>query len=148
MSLAVAAALLAASQPAGTPRAFVERVYSGYRVTDYNILAHPKRVFASQLAAAIRQDARLSRGEVGLLDGDPLCQCQDPAGLEPIIGEVRQDSRKSANARIRLRFPGYEDREVRLFLIRTPAGWRIADVAAAGAPSLLGDLRRSNRERR
>ena len=144
MSLLLVAALLA---PAETPRAFVDRIYAGYRDADYNPLDRPERLFAPPLVAAIRQDSRLSRDEVGWLDGDPLCQCQDHQGLEPVLGEVRRAAR-SATADILLRFPGYDDRHVRLRLVRTASGWRIADVATADDPSLLRDLQRSNRRRR
>jgi hypothetical protein len=148
MTAALLAALLASSQPAGTPHAFLARIYAGYRDSDYNPLARPDRIFAVPLAAAIREDARLSKGEVGLLDGDPLCQCQDPAGLDALIREVGQPGRRIATAHVLLRFGGADEREVRLQLVRTRAGWRVADVGTAEAPSLLGDLQRSNRERR
>ena len=49
---------------------------------DYNPFDQPERVFAPPLLAAINEDARLANGEVGYLDGDPLCQCQDAAGLK------------------------------------------------------------------
>lgn len=147
MSLALLAALLAPAPPAESPRDFVARIYAGYRDSGYNPLDRPERLFAPPLVAAIREDARLSSGEVGWLDGDPLCQCQDHEGLEPVVGEVRQ-SAKAATADILLRFPGYDDRQVTLRLVRTARGWRIADVATADDPSLLRDLQRSNRRRR
>jgi len=140
-------ALFLAAAPAETPRAFVERLYAGYRDSDYSPLARPERVFAPPLVAAIREDQRLSSGEVGYLDGDPLCQCQDPAGLRPEIGEVRQLTRSKVTAHVLLSFPGSDRRDLRLHLVRTGAGWRVADVATADEPSLLDSLRRSNRRR-
>lgn len=142
------AAALAPAPAAETPRAFLERVYAGYRDPDYSPLARPQRVFAAPLVAAIREDRRLSRDEVGYMDADPLCQCQDPAGLRPLIGEVRRPTARTAAARILLRFGGDGDREVRLQLVRTRSGWRIADVAAPDSPSMLDELRRFNRRRR
>ena len=68
------AALLAPAQQAETPRAFVEHIYAGYRREDYDPLARPERIFAAALAAAMNEDARLSRDEVGYMDADPLCQ--------------------------------------------------------------------------
>ncbi|HEX8225760.1 MAG TPA: hypothetical protein VF605_18280 [Allosphingosinicella sp.] len=147
MSLVLLAALLAPAPPAETARGFVTRVYAGYRDPGFNPLDRPERHFAPPLVAAIREDARLSRDEVGWLDGDPLCQCQDHEGLDPLVREVRQAG-KTAMADIGLRFPGYDERQVRLRLVRTPQGWRIADVATSDDPSLLEDLRRANRRRR
>lgn len=147
MSLALLAALLAPAPPAETPGGFVARIYAGYRDPGFNPLDGPERIFAPPLAAAIREDARLSRDEVGWLDGDPLCQCQDHEGMEPLVRAVRQAGR-TATADVRLRLPGYAERPVRLRLVRTAQGWRIADVATDEDPSLLQDLRRSNRRRR
>jgi hypothetical protein len=143
---ALLALLLAAAGPAEAPRAFVERLYAGYRDPDYSPLARPERVFAPPLVAAIREDRRLSRDEVGYMDADPLCQCQDPSGMRPRIGEVRTSGRTRASVGVGLDF-GSDRRELRLHLVRTAAGWRIADVAAADEPSLLDSLRRFNRRR-
>lgn len=142
------AALLAPAQAAETPGAFVERIYAGYRQADYSPFTAPQRVFSAPLVAALEEDSRLSHGEVGFLDGDPLCQCQDAEGLQAVIWRGRQRTRRTATVDVRLRLAGDEARQVRLQLVRTPAGWRIADIATADAPSLLRDLRRSNRRQR
>ena len=141
------AAMAAPAPPAETPSAFVTRLYAGYRDENYSPLARPERVFAPPLVAAIREDARLSKGEVGFMDADPLCQCQDPAGLHADIGTVRQPTPRTATARIGLDFGGSDRRALRLQLVRTRSGWRIADIATADSPSLLSDLRRFNRRR-
>jgi hypothetical protein len=144
-------ALLAAAlapAPAETPGAFLQRIYAGYRDPDYSPLDRPDRIFAPPLVAAIREDRRLSRDEVGFMDADPLCQCQDPAGLKPLIGEVKRPTARTAAARILLRFGGSDDRELRLDLVRTAAGWRVADLGTPDSPSMLRDLQRFNRRRR
>ena len=148
MSLALLAALIATAQPPETPRAFVERIYAGYRDSEYSPFAAPERFFAAPLVAAIEEDSRLSHGEVGFLDGDPLCQCQDPSGLEAVVRDVRRPTARTATARIHLRLAGADERDVRLRLVRTASGWRIADIATPDAPSLLRDLQRFNRRRR
>jgi Protein of unknown function (DUF3828) len=147
MSLALLAALIAPVQPAETPRAFVERVYAGYGKADYSPFTVPERVFAAPLVEAMAEDSRLSYGEVGFLDGDPLCQCQDAEGLAAEVREVRQPTRRTATVAVRLRLTGYDARDVRLRLVRAASGWRIADIATPEAPSLLHDLERSNRRR-
>jgi hypothetical protein len=142
--------LAAALAPAAveTPNAFLERIYAGYRDPDYSPLARPNRIFAPPLVAAIREDQRLSNDEVGFMDADPLCQCQDPAGLQPLIREVRRPTPRTASARILLRFGGTDDRELRLDLVRTASGWRVADLGTPDSPSMLSDLQRFNRRRR
>jgi hypothetical protein len=149
MSLALlAAAMLAPAAPGESPRAFVERIYAGYRNQDYSPLARPARIFAPPLVAAIAEDARLSHDEVGYMDADPLCQCQDAGDLHPVVQEVRQLAPGRATARILLSFGPSDRRTLTLQLVRIRAGWRIADLVTADDPSLLGSLQRFNARRR
>lgn len=147
------AAALAAAGPANpgaeTPRRFVERVYAGYARDDYSPFTHAERVFAPALLAEFREDTRLSRGEVGFMDADPLCQCQDPGGLHPSILSLSRSGAAAATARVSIRFgDGADRRQVTLKLVRLAAGWRIADIAAADEPSLLASIHAFNRKRR
>jgi hypothetical protein len=141
-------ATMLASPADDTPQAFVHRLYVGYRDPDYSPLARPERIFARPLVEAIREDARLSRGEVGFMDSDPLCQCQDPAGLSPTVAGIRRPTPATAIARLILSFGDTDRRELSLRLVRTRSGWRIADIGTDSDPSLLSDLRRFNRRRR
>lgn len=145
--IALALAAAAAAQAPETARHFVERVYAGYRDPDFSPLKRPERVFAPALVAAIREEARLSRGEVGFMDADPLCDCQDPASMRPTVTEATRTGPAAARVRVALRF-GDEIRRVALNLVRTAAGWRIADVSDADEPSLLADLAAWNRNHR
>jgi hypothetical protein len=152
LPLLLAAAAPAASPPGESPRAFLERLYAGYRRDDYSPLARPERVFAPALVAAIREDARLSRDEVGFMDADPLCDCQDAAGLHADIVSLKQAG-PAVTARVAIRFgpppaPPDSRRALTLRLVRTAAGWRVADVASSNEPSLLADLQAFNRRRR
>jgi hypothetical protein len=144
---ALLALLLAAAASAETPGAFVERLYAGYRDQDYNPLARPEDVFAPTLVAAIREDWKLSGDEVGYMDADPLCQCQDAAGLRAAIGDVRRSSGKSAAVRVWIAFGESDRRDLRLKLMPTAEGWRIADIVTPDEPSLLAALQRFNRRR-
>jgi hypothetical protein len=151
LPLLLAAVAPAASPPGETPRAFVERLYAGYRRSDYSPLARPERAFAPALVAAIREDSRLSRDEVGFMDADPLCECQDPAGLHASLVSLKQAG-AAAVARVAIRFgpapaPPDSRRALTLSLVRTPAGWRVADIASLDQPSLLADLQAFNRRR-
>ncbi|HEY0413266.1 MAG TPA: DUF3828 domain-containing protein [Allosphingosinicella sp.] len=142
------AAWLAPSQAAEPPRAFVERLYASYRDPDFSPLAKPEQVFAPALVAAIREDRRLSRDEVGFMDADPLCECQDPGGMRPLVEAVSEPTRGTATVRVTLRFGPADRRDLSLRLVRLAAGWRIADVASTDQPSLLADLRAWNRRKR
>jgi hypothetical protein len=144
MGLVIAAAALAVEPP----RAFVDRIYSNYKSADFSSLAHPERVFARPLASAINEDQRLADGEVGFLDGDPLCDCQDTGGMRARI--VALNSKHGfASSRISVSFAeGPDRRDIRIKLILTRAGWRIADVRTPDRTSLLRALQTSNRRSR
>lgn len=132
-----------------TPDAALQRVYAEYRKPDFNPLAHPERYFAPRLLRAVLKDERLAGpGSVGYLDGDPLCQCQDSAGFHGRVMKVTATSHSAAIARVRLEFsqsPEQSKSSIRISMVATPAGWRIADVSSSGEPSLLRALENSNR---
>ena len=141
--------LAAAAQPqAETPKAFMERLYANYRKSDYSPFTRPERVFAPRLLAAINEDSRLARGEVGYLDGDPVCQCQDPAGMRASIVYVTQQGSGKAIVHVSIGWDRDKPRHARFTLVRTATGWRIADVSSAEEPSLLSALNASNRKAR
>ena len=150
MMLALLAAALGAGagQSAETPKGFMERLYANYRHADFSPFRHPDRVFAPKLLAAINEDSRLAHGEVGYLDGDPVCQCQDTAGMLPAITSVSQPSRGKATVRVSIGWQSDKARPATFSLVRTPVGWRIADVSSADEPSLLKSLEASNRKAR
>ena len=135
-----------AQQPAATPRGFVQQVYTQYRNHDYSPLRRPDRTFAPELAAAIRTDARMAHGEVGTLDGDPLCDCQDYERISLTIRALTRPTPRRAIARVRVALGIDRPRDLTLELARTPAGWRIADVVSREG-SLLSALRKANRGR-
>jgi hypothetical protein len=136
---------LAAAQPAESPDHFVRRIYAGYAHEGYNPLAILDKVFAPTLAAAIRKDS--SGREVGYLDGDPLCDCQDYERVTAQIRSLRQSARAAASARIHLVLGPKETRDLRLSLVLTRSGWRIGDVVGADGHSLLRELQNSNAKR-
>ena len=142
----LAALALAASQPAETPREFIARVYSEYRSEGFSPLAKPELYFSPKLTGAIRKDSGRD-GEVGYLDGDPLCDCQDYERLSATVLQLRQPSHSVSVAHVRVVLSPNATRNLQLRLIRTAAGWRIDDVIGADHRSLLRELQRSNAKR-
>ena len=139
----------AAAQPqAETPRAFLERIYASYKKADFNPFSHLDRYFAPQLVAAIREDSRLAHGEVGYVDGDPICQCQDPDGMHASVVKVTQQGRDKATANVSIGWDNDKPRPTQFSLVRTRSGWRIADVSSADEPSFLRAIEKSNSEQR
>ena len=126
-------------------QAFVEGLYRAYqghendtRGPDY-LGRDRNRTFAPALAALIARDAANAKGEVGTLDGDPICNCQDYA-ISKVQVTITNGPGNTAAANVsftNLREP----QVVRLDLVKLKAGWRVADVHAEGAPSLIGLLK-------
>ena len=139
---------LAASPAPETPQTFIERLYASYADSSFNPLTHPERYFAPKLVAAMKEDARLAKGEVGYLDGDPVCQCQDPAGLHATVTDAKESSADKAAVRVFIDLEGYETRTATFSLVRTSDGWRISDVSSADEPSLLRSIEDSNSTQR
>ena len=137
---------VAAAQPSQSPRSYIKQLYANYRNSDYSPLNHPERVFATELLSAIKEDSKLAKGDVGYVDGDPVCQCQDTAGLQASVKGVKLEGEDRATVSVQLDFEDSTPTRVRIRLIRTAAGWRIADVSAPDEPSLLRSLEESNRK--
>jgi hypothetical protein len=142
------ALLAAAAQTAESPKVFMERLYAAYRQSNYSPFTHPDRVFAPRLLAAINEDSKLAHGEVGYLDGDPVCQCQDTAGMHPSIASVSQQAPDKATVKVSIAWEHDKAQPATFSLLRTRAGWRIADVSSADEPSLLKSLEAANRKAR
>jgi hypothetical protein len=140
------ALLVAAAPAAEPPKAYMERLYASYRNKNFNPFDHPERYFAPKLLAAIKEDARLAKGEIGYVDVDPICQCQDPDGLHASVIGVTPQGPDKAIVRVSISFTGDKPRPTTYTLLRTSAGWRIADVSSADEPSFLAAIEKSNRE--
>jgi hypothetical protein len=141
-------ALAAPAAAAETPAGFVSRLYASYRDENFSPFRRKSRIFAPAFVAALDEDSRLYRDEVGFIDADPICQCQDPAGMKAEVGRARTAGAGRAEVPVRIRFGASDVRDIRLELIRVGGAWRIADIASADEPSFLAELQASNRRRR
>jgi Protein of unknown function (DUF3828) len=139
---------LVAAQTRETPKAFIERIYAGYADENYSPFKQLEAIFAPGLVAAIREDARLAKGEVGYLDSDPLCDCQDYLRIGAQIRNLKQPTKRSAFASMHISYGNGEAEDLRLKLILTRSGWRVADVASPEQASLLKSLLAANRRAR
>jgi hypothetical protein len=140
----------APAQGDGAARVFTHRLYDAYRTGAPDYLGRDaRRTFAPQLLALIRRDrASAPPGEVGLLDGDPICDCQDAGGLRLTHLAITAAGPGRARARVSLRFPPVETRVLTLDLVAEQGEWRVADVHAAETPSLVRFLEQGLRGRR
>jgi hypothetical protein len=146
MLLALAAACPLHAQSVQDARAFTVRLYADYAHGEPdNLGRRADAIFAPPLLALIRKDqAATPEGEVGTLDWDPICDCQDSDGLA--VGEVVVQAAGPLRSRamVMLRFPG-DASVVRLDLAAARGAWRIADIHTRRMPSLVAFLRKNAR---
>jgi hypothetical protein len=137
VSLAIASpAVSAPAEPAGA-RAFIERVYAGYpRNTPRSERAY-YALFDRELRALIVKSDHYAEGDVGPLDGDPICDCQDDSGFSHCLVGLTGNAH-AAVARVRNIFapPELRNELVTYRLVLQDGRWRISDIATPDRPSL------------
>jgi hypothetical protein len=141
--LALSPVVASAQDAAGADR-FVRGLYDAYHGRGPDYLGHQaKAVFAPPLLKLIRRDAaRTPPGDVGALDGDPICDCQDFDGIRDV--DVKISGGAGGRARATIQFSiSKERRAVRLDLVAVQGHWRVSDVHTAETPSLIALLGQS-----
>lgn len=127
-------------------RAFLTHIYAGYHPdAGLDAILPDEDLYTPALIAAMQANSDAYGGEVGYLDGDPLCDCQDVAqDLRQLPFDIQPLADGRLQASTHLGDPG-EPVDLRLILQRQGASWRIADIATPRAPSLLQALERDTR---
>ena len=82
--------------------------------------------FEKDLAHLIWKDAVTSKGEVGVIDGDPLYDAQDMEIKKFAIGKSTIDGK---NAKVSVTFENFGQKKTLVFmLVNGRTGWRIHDI--------------------
>lgn len=135
------AAAPAQAKPASA-EAFLRRLYAPYIAGDtkVDLLGAPATtIFTPPLLRLIRQDQAVPDGEVGALNFDPFCNCQDFDRLTRFSVVVRPQGPGRATGTVR--FVNQTTSETITFrLVRTGVRWRIADIGSKDMPSLVALL--------
>jgi hypothetical protein len=131
--------LLGHSQSLADADAFVRSLYRGYEhnhAPDY-LGAGASRVFSPHLLGLIRRDERFTpAGDVPSLDGDPICDCQDPGGLHGVQVQVASAGAGRAQAKVVFRLDT-ESRALTIDLVAVHGRWLVDDVHSKDTPSLV-----------
>jgi hypothetical protein len=134
---------VALAAPTATPQAFVEAIYKSYlgknaKGTPITDEAAIRRYFAPPLSDALAKDRAEAdkAGEVPTLDGDPFVDAQDfeIARLKVAVKAAGADAATATVTFTNFKKPV----TMTLALVKTPAGWRIADIK--GPSGSLKDL--------
>jgi hypothetical protein len=120
---------------------FVVSLYENYKDDNskFNFL-NPKAdtIFTPKLLALLRLDEKMAKGEVGVYDGDPICDCQDNSRfhLDTILITNRSDS---VFALVKFNFI-VDSMKVILHLQNRNGKWLIGDIEEKWTPSFKGFL--------
>lgn len=141
-----------AAPPARAPesaKAFLLRLYAPYLAGDMSLnptgIAAPA-IFDQRLTELIRTDQRNAKEEVGALDGDPICDCQDLERLQALRIAVRPLGNNKATAAVSFT-NGPRSVSLRYYLTLTQSGWRVSNIGSPELPSLVAHLEKTNRDR-
>ena len=139
----------AQAQDAASAKVFLQSIYAQYQKNGPGVEVagpHASRYLHSSLIALLRADARaVGPGEVGVLDGDPLCGCQDWDGIFGLKIDVHGPKAGKAEALVSFAvFKDAKPQDVRSLLItlaQEKGAWRVYDVVDRSDPKAVFDLR-------
>ena len=150
----IAPACLGSAQDAASAKSFLQSVYARYPKGGPGVdFTRPRagRYVHSSLIALLREDARaVGPGEVGVLDGDPLCSCQDWDGIYNLKIDVNEDDagRAEASVSFALFNPAKQQdrRSLEITLAQEKGAWRVFNVVDRSDPKAPFDLRKAMEE--
>jgi hypothetical protein len=142
LALATAPTAGHAQDATASAQRFVEGLYAAHHGKGPDYLGRQAaRVLSPRLRALVRRDVALTpAGDVGALDGDPICDCQD-FQISHVRAEVRPAGAGRAVAAVRFRNFG-RAQAVTLDLIAVGGAWRVDNVHSASIPDLADFLRK------
>jgi len=126
------------AQTLGDARRFVAGLYAAYGKEpgpDYTAHGAGQDIYAPKLLALMRKDEAAAQGEVGAVDFDPICDCQDYSITRVTISVNRAASGKTI-AQVRFKNSNAWQR-VTLDLVPVGGVWKISDVHGTHVKSLL-----------
>ena len=134
----------ASGAEAGSPQAFLEGLYAHYKASSSTgtswapMDANVKDVFDPDTVALLAADTKALKGELGEIDGDWLCDCQDWGSIAATVTVTSQTptTAKATAAFHDTQVPDEKDKRDTFDLVKTPAGWRIHDMGTPQDASL------------
>ena len=137
LALALAPAS-AVAQPgdSGSLEGFVSEVYRTYELgkmpQDFSMRGGLP-ILSNRFRALVLKDRKQAGGEIGIISGDPICQCQDIVKFRLTSVRVGGDS-ETALVDVGYR-NGPDAGKLKLTLVYGDRGWLIDDITTADMPS-------------
>lgn len=131
----------ACGQSKTSAKVFLSDLYNGYKSSKGpNYLGNAAdTIFASDLLSLIRKDQEQAQGDVGLLDYDPVCDCQD-FDISNVHIETKKTTKSKLEADVHFINTGTKVK-VGFTLVGDGKRWRIADIRSKATPSLYRFLK-------
>lgn len=141
----------AQSQDAASAKTFLQSIYARYSKNGPGVkIAGPRaaRYLHSSLIALLREDAKAAGpGEVGVLDGDPLCSCQDWEGIFGLQIDVHEPKADRVEASVSFALlkdaKPQDKRSLVITLAEEKSAWRVWDVVDHSDAKAVFDLRKA-----
>jgi hypothetical protein len=100
------------------------------------------KYFEKDLATLIWNDAVKSKGEVGVIDGDPLYDAQDMEIKHFAISKARHEQDREL---VDVTFENFgEKKTITFILVKGAAAWRIHDIVYAEGRTLRSEFKEGN----
>jgi len=133
----------AAAPSAATAEQFLRGLYAKYtpngKPTPF-VYPDAKGIVDSAMLALLKNDRDKSNGEVGAMDSDPICRCQDWNALKVTALRVAMQGANAAAADVAISDDG-DVQKIHFSLVWMKDGWRIRDIGTGDEPSLAAYLR-------
>ena len=130
-----------------TPEALVADLYRAQREKRGPFFQTRSRAllykyFEKDLGNLIWNDAVKSKGEVGVIDGDPLYDAQDMQIKHFAIGKARHESGREL---VDATFENFDEKKTITFIVvKDLGGWRIHDIVYAEGRTLRSEFKEGN----
>jgi hypothetical protein len=128
---------------AASAEQFVRGLYAKYTPNGKPTpFAYPdaKNIVDAQMLALLKKDQDKSNGEVGAMDGDPVCNCQDWDKLKVTSLHTAMQGNGAATAEVAFINAGSSEK-IHFSLVWMNGGWRIHDIGTKDQPSLVTYLK-------
>ncbi|UAN56433.1 MULTISPECIES: DUF3828 domain-containing protein [unclassified Serratia (in: enterobacteria)] len=145
----------ALTQPASAienPSNFIARIYATYGHDDVATAfigeTGPKRIASKQFLAVLEEDQALTLpGDIGYLDADPICQCQDYQNL--VVTDINILSNDNKKSHAAVTFRAFSDNSLTTTttfdLVAENEQWFIDDIFDANQHSVRNAIDANNK---
>ena len=143
-AIIIAAAGALSAQPASSPDGLVKDLYRVHKQKHSPFFQTRNRAlldkyFEKGLADLIWKDARTSKGEVGVIDGDPLYDAQDMEIKNFAIAKPRYEE---GRAMVDATFENLgQKKTITYIVVKGKTGWRIQDIVYGEGRTLKSEFK-------